>query len=87
MTVSQVKIEQRLLSEPPKRVLTPAAGAAKHRRAKDKKQRETACWWFATGRRCPNGDHCTWCVTSQSSHGTKRKRFPKDLTRGSWVKG
>ena len=29
--------------EPPRRVLTSAAKAAKHRRAKDKRQRETLC--------------------------------------------
>ena len=34
-------------------MLTPAAKAAKHRRAKDTKQRETL--WIANGRSCPSG--------------------------------
>ena len=41
--VDQVKVEQHPQSGPVKRVLTPAAKAAKHRRARDKKLRETLC--------------------------------------------
>ena len=39
--LNQVKVEQQPQSGPLKRVLTPAAKAAKHRRARDKKLRET----------------------------------------------
>ena len=44
--LNQVKVEQHPQSGPSKRVLTPAAKAAKHRRARDKKLRETLCWWI-----------------------------------------
>ena len=55
-----LKYKLRRVPEPPKRVLTPAAKAAKHRRAKDKRQRETLCWWSANGKECFNGDRCTF---------------------------
>ena len=42
----------------PKRVLTSAAKAAEHRRAKDKRRRETPCWWIANGKECFRGDRC-----------------------------
>ena len=42
----------------PKRVLTSAAKAAKHRRAKDKRKRETPCWWIANGKECFKGEWC-----------------------------
>ena len=45
--LKQVKMEQHPQSEPLKRVLTSAAKAANHRRASDKKLRETLCWWIA----------------------------------------
>ena len=41
--LNQVKVEQQPQSGPLKRVLTPSAKAAKHRRARDKKLRETLC--------------------------------------------
>ena len=50
-----LKHKLRRVPEPPKRVLTPAA---KHRRAKDKRQRETPCRWMANGKECFNGDWC-----------------------------
>ena len=31
-----------------------------HRRAKDKRQRETLCWWIAKGKECFNGAQCTF---------------------------
>ena len=43
-----------------KRVLTSAAEAAKHGRAKDKRQRETSCWWIANGKECFNCDRCAF---------------------------
>ena len=42
----------------PKRVLTSAAKAAKHRRARDKRRSETPCWWIANGKECFRGDRC-----------------------------
>ena len=51
--LDQVKVEQQQQSGPLKRVLTPSAKAAKHRRAKDKKWRETLCWWIANDKVCP----------------------------------
>ena len=58
--LNQVKVEQHPQSEPMKRVLTPAAKAAKHRRARDKKLRETLCWWIANNKVCPDGDRCNF---------------------------
>ena len=55
-----LKHKLRRVPEPPKRVLTPAAKAAKHRRAKDKRQRETLCWWMANGKEYFNGDWCAF---------------------------
>ena len=57
--LNQVKVEQQQQSGPLKRVLTPSATAAKHRRARDKKLRETLCWWIANDKVCPHGDR--WC--------------------------
>ena len=54
-----LKLKLHPVPEPPKRVLTPAAKAANHRRAKDKRQRETLCWRIANGKECFNGDRCT----------------------------
>ena len=54
----QVKVEQQQQSGPLKKVLTPSAKAAKHRRVKDKKLRETLCWWIANDKVCPHGDRC-----------------------------
>ena len=45
--LNQVKVEQQPQPGQKKRVLTPSAKAAKHRRAKDKKLQETLCWWRA----------------------------------------
>ena len=45
--LDQVKVEQQPQCGPLKRVLTPSAKAAKHRRARAKKLRETLCWWIA----------------------------------------
>ena len=58
--LDQVKVEQQQQSGPLKRVLTPSAKAAKHRRAKDKKWRETTCWWIANDKVCPHGDRCNF---------------------------
>ena len=58
--LDQVILEQHPSSEPVKRVLTPAAKAAKHRRARDKKLRETLCWWIANGWKCPDDDQCNF---------------------------
>ena len=58
--LNQVKMEQHPQSELVKRVLTPAAKAAKHRRARDKKLRETQCWWIANDKVCPDGDRCNF---------------------------
>ena len=44
----------------PKRVLTSAAKAAKHRRARDKRKSETPCWWIANGKECFKGDRCAF---------------------------
>ena len=57
--LDQVKVEQQQ-SGPLKRVLTPAAKAAKHRRAKDKKLREILCWWIANDKVGPHGDRCNF---------------------------
>ena len=53
-------LEQQQKSGPLKRVLTPSAKAAKHRRARDKKLRETLCWWIANDKVCPHGDRCNF---------------------------
>ena len=58
--LNQVNEEQHPQSGPLKRVLTPAAKAAKHRRARDKKLRETLCWWVANDKVCPDGDRCNF---------------------------
>ena len=58
--LDQVKVEQQQQSGPLKRVLTPSAKAAKHRRARDKKLRETLCWWIANDKVCPHGDRCNF---------------------------
>ena len=56
----KVAIEQQPQSGPLKRVLTPSAKAAKHRRARDKKLRETLCWWIANDKVCLHGDRCNF---------------------------
>ena len=58
--LDQVNVEQQQQSGPLKRVLTPSAKAAKHRRAKDKKWRETMCWWIANDNVCLHGDQCNF---------------------------
>ena len=58
--LNQVKVEQQQQSGCLKRVLTPSAKAAKHRRASDKKLRETLCWWIANDKVCPHGDRCNF---------------------------
>ena len=58
--LNQVKVEQQPQSGPLKRVLTPSAKAAKHRRARDKKLRETLCWWIANDKVCLHGDRCNF---------------------------
>ena len=55
-----VKVEQHPQSGPLKRVLTPAAKAAKHRRGRDKKLRETLCWWIVNDKVCPDGNWCNF---------------------------
>ena len=65
--LDQVKVEQQQQSGPLKRVLTPSAKAAKHRRAKDKKWRETMCWWIANDKVCPHGDRCNFRHTVSTS--------------------
>ena len=70
--------------ELPKRVLTSAAKAAKHRRVRDKRRSETLCWWIANSKECFKGDRCAFehsvlqvqgtnceqdgCVIAQSGH-------------------
>ena len=49
--------------ELPKRVLTSAAKAAKHRRVRDKRRSETPCWWIANRKECFKGD---WCAFKHS---------------------
>ena len=44
----------------PKHVLTSAAQAAKDRRGKDKRRRETPCWWIANGKDCFKRDRCAF---------------------------
>ena len=58
--LKQVKVEQQPQSGPFKRVLTPSAKASKHLRARDKKLRETLCWWIANDKVCPHGDRCNF---------------------------
>ena len=58
--LNQVKVEQHPQSEPLKSVLTPAAKAAKHRRARVWRLRETLCWWIANDKVCPDGDRCNF---------------------------
>ena len=58
--LNQVKVEQHQQSGLLKRVLTPSAKAAKHRRERDKKLRETLCWWIANDKVCPDGDQCNF---------------------------
>ena len=58
--LDQVKVEQHPQSELVKKELTPAAKAAKHRRARDKKLRETLCWWIANDKVCPDSDRCNF---------------------------
>ena len=58
--LNQVKVEQHPQSGPLKRVLTPAAKAAKHRRARDRKLRETLCWSIANDKVCPDGVRCNF---------------------------
>ena len=58
--LNQVKVEQQQQSGPLKRVLTPSAKAAEHRRARDKKLRETLCWWIANDKVCRHGDRCNF---------------------------
>ena len=91
------QVEQHSHSGPLKRVLTPAAKAAKHRRARDKKLRDTLCWWIANDKVCPDGDRCNFrhAVTEekkQTVSGTGvlspdpslRQKDPKGSTRDSW---
>ena len=58
--LDQVNVEQQQQSGPLKRVLTPSAKTAKHRRARDKKLREILCWWIANDKVCPHGDQCNF---------------------------
>ena len=58
--LNQVKVEQHPQSGLLKRVLTSAAKAAKHRRARDKMLRETLFWWIANDKVCPDGDRCNF---------------------------
>ena len=55
-----MRVEQQPQSGPLRRVLTLSAKAAKHRRARDKKLRETLCWWIANDKVCPHGDRCNF---------------------------
>ena len=63
---SILELLKRKLRRPPdlpKRVLTSAAKAAKHRRVRDKRRSETPCWWIANGKECFKGD---WCAFKHS---------------------
>ena len=61
------EVEQQPQSGPLKRVLTPAAKDAKHRRARDKKLRETLCWWIANVKVCPHGYRCNFRRTESET--------------------
>ena len=62
----QKEIEQQPQPGQLKRVLTPSAKAAKHRRARDKKLRETLCWWIANDKVCLHCDRCNFNTVSET---------------------
>ena len=75
--LDQVKVEQQQQSGPLKRVLTPSAKAAKHRRARDKKLRETLCWWIANDKVCPHGDRCNFRHTVSETGASSPSPAPE----------
>ena len=87
--LNHVKVEQQPQSRPLKRVLTPSAKAAKHRRARDEKLRETLCWWIANDKVCPHGNRCNFrhmvSETGALSPGpSTNPTHPRSPTRDSW---
>ena len=83
--LDQVKVLQPQQSGPLKRVLTPSAKAAKHRRARDKKLRETLCWWIANDKVCPHGDRCNFRHTVSETGVSLPSSTPKMRETGvSW---
>ena len=85
--LNQVKVEKQQQSGPLKRVVTPSAKAAKHRRARDKKLRETLCWWIANDKVCPHGDRCNFRHTVSETGALLRNPAPEQTmceTGGSW---
>ena len=75
--LNQVKVEQQQQSGPLKRVLTPSAKAAKHRRARDKKVRETLCWWIANDKLCPHGNRCIFRHTVNETGSSSPSPAPQ----------
>ena len=83
--LDQVKVEQQQQNGPLKRVLTPSAKAAKHRRAKDKKWRETMCWWIVHDKVCPHGDQCNFRHTVSETGASSPSPAPEMCETGvSW---
>ena len=83
--LDQVNVEQQQQSGPLKRVLTPSAKAAKHRRAKDKKWRETMCWWIVNDKVCPHGDQCNFRHTVSETGASSPSPTPEMCETGvSW---
>ena len=83
--LDQVKVEQQQHSGPLKRVLTPSAKAAKHRRARDKKLRETLFWWIANDKVCPHGDRCHFRHTVSETGASSPSPTPEMCETGvSW---
>ena len=83
--LDQVKVEQQQQSGPLKRVLTPSAKAAKHRRARDKKLRETLCWWIANDKVCPHGDRCNFRHTVSETGALLPNPAPEQTMCGTGV--
>ena len=66
-------------------MLTPFAKAAKHRRAKDKKWRETMCWWIVNDKVCPHGDQCNFRHTVSETGASSPSPTPEMCETGvSW---
>ena len=83
--LDQVKVEQQQQSGPLKRVLTLSAKAAKHRRARDKKLRETLCWWIANDKVCPHGDRCNFRHTVSETGALLPNPAPEQTMCGTGV--
>ena len=79
--LDQVKVEQQQQSGPLKRVFTRSAKAAKHRRARDKKLRETLCWWIANDKVCLHGDRCNFRHTVSEIGALLQSLAPEQCVR------